>query len=171
MNVRSSAIRIPSAFLLLTVFGCFAAETKVVNPAEKEISGVKTHFIDDARLNNEELVQVLTLARQCGITNIAEVETFYRLPGRERGIRVNSEERVAGRNISFDSVAIYKLGWIVADPGKGVTRIGEFRVDEPKKCTTLLRTYEINGSPARVIIEEGVEVAFADKVIPLILSK
>lgn len=132
---------------------------------------VKTDFAAGANLLPSELKQVVALAKQGGMADVAEVSTFHYVPGGGRGIRVKSAERVDDRNISFDSVAIHKSGWDSSSPSKdGVPRDGNFWCDADGKYTTLLRSYEFNKQAVKIEIGRGVDIAIADKVIPLIIA-
>ena len=111
------------------------------------------------------------LARQSGIEDAAEVETFNYLPGGGRGISVKSKDHIDGRNISYDTIILSKTGWDGLEPDKTTKRLGNFCVREPGKYTTHLRAYELKKKTNRIVIGEGVDTAFADKVIPLIASK
>lgn len=130
---------------------------------------IKTDFAAGANLLPSELKQVVALAKQSGMVDVAEVSTFHYVPGGGRGISVKSTERVDGRNTSFDTVTIHKSGWNTSSPSKdGVNRDGNFWCDRDSKHTTVLRSYEFNQQPVRIVIGRGVDIALADKVIPLI---
>lgn len=130
---------------------------------------IKTDFAAGANLLPSELKQVVALAKQSGLADVAEVSTSPILPVGGKLIYVKSAERVDGRNISFESVCVHKMGWDVLEPAKnGVKRDGNFWVNADDKRTTLLRSYEFNRHAVRVQIGSGVDIAFADKVIPLI---
>lgn len=130
---------------------------------------IKTDFAAGANLLPSELKQVVALAKQCGMVDVAEVSTFHYVPGGGRGISVKSTERVDGRNTSFDTVTIHKSGSDSPSPSKdGVIRDGNFWGDKDSKHTTVLRSYEFNKQAVKIEIGLGVDIAFADKVIPLI---
>jgi hypothetical protein len=115
--------------------------------------------------------QVLELAKAYGIENPSEVRTFYCLPTLDRGISVKSTEHVDGRNTSFDSVTISKNGWDQRQPEKNARRVGTFWADADAKYSTLLRLFEFRKATIQISIGKGIDVAFADKVIPLINAK
>ena len=147
----------------------FAGQTnQTKNVASPRIT---TNFIAEARLTHSEVKQVLELAKTCGIDTPSEVSTFHYLPSVAKGISVKSVERVDGRNISFDTVTISKKGWYEGEPQKGSKRVGDFWANADAKYSTLLRRYEFKKTPIQISIDKGVDVAFADKVIPLIDAK
>jgi hypothetical protein len=165
--MKSNSILTFTSVLLLAAIGCLADQTNAVQPSKQQPSQIKTNFVKGAELNSVEINQVLTLARQSGIEDAAEVETFhYMPPAGGRGIRVKSKERVDGRNISYDTVTLSKNGW-GAKPDKSLE---PFKVRDPK-YTTHLRTYEINKKIIRITIGEGITTTFADKALPAIISK
>ena len=164
--MKSNSILIFNSVLLLWALGCLADQTNAGLPSAQLPSQIKTNFVKGAELNSVEINQVLTLARQNGIEDAAEVRTFYYLPTRNRGIHVKSKERVDGRNISYDTVTLSKNEW-GAKPDQALEPI---KVSDPK-YTTYLRIYEINKKIIRITIGEGITTTIADKVIPAIVSK
>lgn len=149
-----------------------ADQPKSLKQPSLEPKPIKTDFAAGANLLPSELKQVVALAKQSGIDDVAEVNTFHYVPAGGRGISVKSVERADGRNTSHDSILVHKSSWDDFVPGKnGVKRDGNFWVDVDGKRTTLLRSYEFNGQPVRIEIGEGADIAFADKVIALIAAK
>ena len=132
---------------------------------------ITTNFIAEARLTASEVKQVLELAKACGLDTPSEVRTFHYLPSVTKGISVKSVERVDGRNSSFDTVTVCKLGWEGRDPDKSAKRVGDFWADSEAKYSTLLRRYEFKKTPIQISIGKGIDVALADRVIPLIDAK
>jgi hypothetical protein len=122
-------------------------------------------------LNAGELQQVLSLATQAGITNVGEVIIGRGFPALSKEITVKSKERLDGRNISYESIHVGKTGWTGFIKPAGAKQSGGFWTDASQKYTTLERTYELGGTTRRIRLSEGVDVAFADKVIPLIAAK
>jgi len=169
--MKSNSILIFTSVLLLAAFGCLADQTDAVQPSGQKSTQIKTNFVKGAELNSVEINQVLMLARQSGIEDAAEVETFNYLPGGGRGISVKSKDHVDGRNIFYDTLLLSKNGWDGLEPDKTTKRLGNFCVRELGKYTTHLLTYEVKKNTIRIVIGEGVDIAFADKVIPLIASK
>jgi len=143
------------------------------NQAKRAVSPEKitTNFIAEAHLTASEIKQVLELAKACGIDRPSEVRTFHYLPSVTKGISVKSVERVDGRNTSFDTVTISKLGWEERDSDKSSKRVGDFWAGAEAKYSTLLRRYEFKKATIQISIGKGIDVAFADKVIPLIDAK
>lgn len=133
-------------------------------------AGIKLSYIPAAKLNAIELRQVLSLARQVGITNVGEVSTGYSLPTATRHVFVKSRERVNGRNIRHELVTIEKSGWGREDMPKQALRSGSFWVEPSSSYTVLERTYEIGGTRRRITVQEK-DIPVADIAIPLIAAK
>jgi len=132
---------------------------------------ITTNFVAGAHLTASEIKQVLSLARTCGIVDPSEIETFQYLPGGGQGISVKSSERVNGRNTLFDTVIVSKKDWDYREPNTNSIRVGAFWAEADAKHTTLLRSYEFKKTTIQISIGEGIAIAFADKVIPLIDAK
>jgi len=147
-----------------------AGESKQVKQASKTYP-VTRNFIADAKLTPSEVKQVLELAKKCGINHPSEVRTFHYLPTSGRGISVKSLEKVDGRNTSFDMVTISKKGWDQGEAETNSIRVGNFWAEKDAKYSTLLRRYEFKKAAIQISIGKGVDLAFADKVIPLIDGK
>jgi len=145
--------------LTAAAFHCPAGQT----------NSVKTNFIADAQLTKIELEQVLSLARRAGIHDAGEVATFQMLPGGGKGISVTSKERVEGRDIFFDYVCIYKIGWTDIETNKDAVWIGKFWSDSAK-VTAHVRLYQLSKKAVRVDIGDNVDVKIADQAIPLIVA-
>ncbi len=143
------------------------------NQSKRAVSPQKitTNFIAEAHLTPSEIKQVLELAKACGIDKPSEVRTFHYLPSLTKGISVKSVERVDGRNTSFDTVTISKLGWEERDSDKPSKRVGDFWAGSEAKYSTLLRQYEFKKASIQISVGKGIDVAFADKVIPRIDTK
>src|SRR5580704_8571859 len=76
--------------------------------ATNQVAGVKTNFIDDAKLSEKEVHQVLELAKICGIKEPGEINTFHFRPIGGRGIDIKSVERISGRDTYFETLMIQK---------------------------------------------------------------
>ena len=148
-----------------------AGQTNVFKSSTPPATTIKKNFLKDAPLSATEMSQVLSLAHQCGIHDVAEIGTYYALPSSIKVISVKSTDRVDGQNTSFDTVSINKIGWGDSGPENNAKRIGNFWVDTPGRYTTLLRSYEYGKKTVQIAIGDGIEIAFADKVIPLIAAK
>lgn len=134
-----------------------------------ESGSIKTNFFRGARLSPSELELVVSLAKQSGLFNVSEVSTDPNWPGTNISILVKSVGRVDGRNLSYDVLVIRKTGWHGRKPDDEVVkRAGGFWCEPNGKFTRLLRRYEFNHQRVGVEIGEGVDIAIADKVIPLI---
>lgn len=133
-------------------------------------AGIKLSYIKEAKLNEIELQQVLTLAQGVGITNIASVSTVYGIPGMSRHVIIKSGERINGRNISYCGVSISRTGWQARKKTDEDLQPGDFQVEASGKYTTLERTYELAGVTRRVSIAEK-DIEVADLAIPLIAAR
>ncbi|MDB4749876.1 hypothetical protein OAF83_03115, partial [Rubripirellula sp.] len=98
-------------------------------------------YIQGAKLTKAQEQNVIELANQCGITNVAKISTYYLRPTRNRGITVESVEEIAGRDVSCDVLEIrYEKWWPqIAGPPKGHKQIGDFSSGKarPRKQTIL----------------------------------
>lgn len=149
---------------------CLSGQTNQTT-CPKQQPNIKTNFVKDAELSIAEVKQVLELAKKLGIDDPVEVSTFYFLPSTLRGICVKSADRIEGRSTCYDTATISKDSWTALEADKNATWVGDFWANKDAKDTTLLRRYESNKETIQVALRNGVDVAFADKVIPLILSK
>lgn len=133
-------------------------------------AGIKLSYIPTAKLNAVELHQVLSLARQSGITNVESVSTVYGIPGPSRHVIVKSKERVDGRNVSYDTLSMDRKSWESGEKSGGILDPIDFKVEKSGKQAHFERSYELAGKLRRVAMSEK-DVAVADKVIPLIAAK
>jgi hypothetical protein len=115
--------------------------------------------------------EVISLARQCGISQPGEVRTFHWLPGGGRGVAVKSVERIKGADITFDEITIGKEGWTDFSASREGMRTGGFWANPSDKSTTRLRVYDFRGERIRVRIGDGITTELSDKIIPLIEAK
>lgn len=170
LNVKGYKI-FPFAILaILTIgFGCATSGDRYA-PEIGQVSGIKTIFIPQAKLSLTEVEQVVALAKECGIQDVAEIETGYGLPTFIRSIIVRGKERVEGRDISMDTIDLERVGWCDRKPGAQAKRCGAFWTEQLKKYTKLMHEYEFAGSVCRITINQGVDPSLADKVIPQVLA-
>lgn len=132
--------------------------------------GIKLSYLPAAKLDETELRQVLWLAQQVGVTNVAEVNTSYAAPSATKLVSVISKERVDGRNISYETVAIHRPDWGAWSKPERVLQSGDFWVSASDKITWLQRTFDIGGTTRRITLEER-DIPVADIAIPLIVAK
>jgi len=159
-----------TVLLIISSQTCIAGQTnQPVRP--QKLPTVKTNFVAEGQLSAAEVKQVLELAKKLGIANPVEVSTHDVMPGGGRYVWVKSADRSEGRSTWYDAATIYKDSWTYAEAGKSAIQLGDFWADKNAKNTTLLRRYEFNKETIQIAIRSGVDIAFADKVIPLILSK
>ena len=133
-------------------------------------AGIKLSYIPAAKLDELELRRVLWLAQQVGITNVAKVSTDYARPSATKLVSVTSKERVDGRNISYETVAIHRPDWGGWSKPERAFQSGEFWVSASDKITWLQRTFDIGGTTRRITLKEK-DIPVADKAIPLIAAK
>jgi len=131
---------------------------------------VKTIFEDDAKLTEQEVKDVLLLARQCGIDQPAEVRTFHFLPGSDHGIEVKSIAETNGLDVAFDTIRIRDIDWGFSESNKTSMRAGKFWAVPAAKDTTHLRLYDFGKEKIGVQLF-GITPELADKIIPLIAAK
>lgn len=164
--IREDTFRQQVRWILVLAFVCLVvccgrgAETNIVK-------GVRTHF-ESAVLSDTELATVIRLAKRCGITNVVEVDTFYYLPGGDRGIEVKGAEEIRGRKISFVTVTIDRDKWMgkeVRQHSMVLKSIGEFWVSRYGVITNVLTTFSINGGTIRVKLSDDVPLPTADKIV------
>jgi len=122
-------------------------------------------------LTPREVTEVVSLARECGISEPEEVRTFYWLPGGGKGVTVKSVERTNAADITFDEIEIGKSGWTGFGASGTVKRVGGFWAEASGKFTRHFRVYDFRGERIRVNIREGITTDLADKVIPIIEAK
>ena len=152
------------------VLTCAGAQTNIAKPVAPPVATIKTEFVEDAKLSNAEVDQLVALASQSGINDVVKVETFHYRPGSHREISVSSKERVDGRSISYDIIYVERIGWDSFEPEPNSKRVGPFWTRHPKR-TVLSREFEIGKERIRLTIDEGVDVAIVDQAIPLIAAK
>jgi hypothetical protein len=161
--------------LLLLVCGilqCVGADTGGrTNSSPQKVPQIKTIFVDDAKLTDQEVKDVVSLARQCGISEPGEIRTFHYLPTTHRGISVKSVELVQGSDITFDEIHIGNIKWTKSVPDENTKRVADFCATPSEKYTTHLRVYDFRGEQIRVQIWAGITPELADKIIPLIAAK
>ena len=118
-----------SFFAMCGVNSSGADSTVRTNTPQSKLPQVKTTFVDDAKLNEQEVKDVVSLARQCGIDQPAEVSTFHYRPIGGKGISVKSVERVKGVDITIDEISIEKIGWTEFERDKNCQKGGKFPCD------------------------------------------
>ena len=146
------------------------ANTGGQNPPGKAHS-VKTTFVDDGELTAQEVGEVVSLARECGINEPGEVETFNWLPAGGKGVSVKSVERFKGADITYDEITIAKTGWSEIGVGGKSKRVGAFWADPSDKFSAHLRLYAFRGDQIRVGIGDGITVELADQVISALAAR
>ncbi len=131
---------------------------------------IRTNFVADAILKPDEMVSVIALAKSCGVSQVAGIETFHYLPSNTRGIRVISVERTNGRRVTFDTVEILRQGWTYKskpeDPAKTRSN-GEFWVAKDLRPTIHheLVTFSTPQGTIRVIVSPEITMNIADRII------
>jgi hypothetical protein len=165
-------VTITISFISLNVISVpCPAQTNAPKVTQPLPASLTTNFVKDAELSVAEVNQVVSLAVQCGIPDVDQIRTFHYLPGLARGISVKSKERRSGRSVSYDTVSLGHTGWNTLPPGAKAKRLGAFWVNEPYLRTTLLREFAISNKTVRVQIGENIDMALADKVIPLVVAR
>jgi len=120
--------------------GPWLAISEVVKRIPTPVS-FERKYIQAAKLTKAQEQNIIELANQCGITNVAKISTYYLRPTRNRGITVESVEEIAGRDVSCDVLEIrYEKWWPqIGGPPKGDNQIGDFSAGNarPRKQTIL----------------------------------
>jgi hypothetical protein len=171
-NAISPACFLSAMLLALNCFSTAAETTNIIeiSASRNTSSKIKTVFVKDGELTKAEIIQAIKLASQNGLTNAAEISTFYFFPG-GKGISVKSSELHEGRNTRFETVYINKLGWSPIMTNSETKLTGKFWVDDAGKVLTLLRDYKsTNGQPFQVSIGKSVDVELADRVVDLFVA-
>jgi hypothetical protein len=170
-KVKSSIAMVRFLAVTVVLLNCattFADTTNLVDIGESKSGKQKiiTIFPDDTILTKQEIVQVINLAKQNGLTNANEVGVFHFIPGGGKGITVKSAELHEGRNTRFDTVYIYKAGWSGMETNSKSMVNGKFWSDKDGNISTLLRDYKsTNGAIFQVAIGKDVDFAIADKLV------
>lgn len=152
--------------------GCRApvSESSATKPKFAETAFVKTKYLRHAELSQAELANVLSLAKSCGIPDVIEVETFYYLPSTSKGISAKGRLKVEGRNHSFDSIVVDRMGWSYRESSTNALHLDNLWATPTDRRTTLLRDYVINGTAKQIEIGKAVSVDLADMVISRVFS-
>jgi len=116
------------------------------------------------------LEAVLELAKIVGMSEVAEVSTFYYIPGHfYRGILVTGPEKVDGRKITFQTLGVFREGWSSkakpTGPGQA-SSIGQFWIESRKLADIHeLTTFATAKGIIRVAVQDGIPIETADKII------
>ena len=149
--------------ILVSMIVLTAATSSIA--AANATNAVVTHFSPGLELSAPELKQVLAVAKQCGLTNSAEVSTFHFIPAGGKGVSVQSRNRVKDRDTYSDTLSVYRVGWTTFNPDSMAIKEGPFSPNPLSMYTTHQRQYQLGGTNAYVVIGNGVDVAFADEVM------
>ena len=150
------------------VFAATAGSPEETTPAALPL---KTFFADEhARLSDAELDQVVSLAKECGLRDVALVQTFYVLPSSVGRICVTSGKQTLERNTTYECVYMSRIGWHKGDAPPKAKRVGLFWVAKPYKSPVLLRAYQIGEKSIQIQLCDRIRPAFADLVLAQIVS-
>ena len=91
-------------------------------------------YVQDAELTEAEEQLAIQLAKQCGVSNIAKISTYYLHPSNAKGILVEGVEEIAGRHVSYQTLRINYKKWHVQDAGprENETQLGGFWAGKPQ---------------------------------------
>lgn len=176
LNLMTASVCFTSAIVryacacgvILVAFAATAGSADDRTPAAPT---VKTVFADEhARLSGAEVDQVVSLAKDCGLRDVAVIQTFYVLPSRVRGICVTSDKKTMDRNTTYECVYASRIGWQANDPPTKAKRAGPFWVTKPYKSPVLLRAYHIEDKRIEIQICDRIRPALADAVLAQILG-
>ncbi len=132
---------------------------------------IQTIFGDDAELTSQEVSDVLSLARQCGIRKPAEVRTFHYIIQGGAGVTVKGVERIQGANITFDAITIRNTGWSEDTLSGEAKRVGSFWAEPDQLYITHIRLHTFRGEKIRVELEDDTPAEFADQVISAMAAR
>ena len=164
MKPLSKSLRCVSSTLAIFPILFFSSYVGLAAPADT--NQVVTKFEKGLWLTRNQIKSVLALTRQCGLTNIAIVETFLYVPGSSPGIRVKGAETTQGRTVSVDVLDVKFSGWNdETEIDQKAKRLRGFWVNLPYVTTQRFTIFQINGMSRKVRVEEGIPLETADKII------
>ena len=133
---------------------------------------VKTKFESGLRLTPDQLKTVLSLARRCGITNIASVESFRFIPVPIPRIRVESAEEKRGRRVLINVLNMKFSAWNdETEIHPKAKRLRGFWVDPPYVEIQISTLFKINGLLAKVYVDKVITIEVADKIMEAFAKK
>jgi len=96
-------------------------------------AGFTRQYVKRAVLSKEQEKVVVELARKRGIPKVASISTYNLYPTAARGIRVQGEDAIQGRNVSCKVLNVrYKSWWHPNQgPRKGDLQSGDFWAGQP----------------------------------------
>ena len=135
-------------------------------------SGIKINYGKGPMLSGQEVDIAIKLARRAGMTNIAEIYSYYLHPSPQVGIGVKGHETITGRRLSFVSIQIETEG--LAE--EIIRRPTEILVSEDNYWIGAIRTntftlFEAKGRTIRVSLSDKVSVEQADSLIAALATK
>lgn len=129
-------------------------------------SPVVTQFAEEAKLTPDQVDTVLRLARQCGMTEVAEIKTYNIHPSPYFGILLKSPEVIRGRTITYETLNVDYEAWRdsnwVAFEAKG---LGHFWASKDDLHKWDFTTFELEKKTIRISLHENFPVDLADKII------
>ncbi|MEC9054018.1 MAG: hypothetical protein VX633_01835, partial [Verrucomicrobiota bacterium] len=73
--------------------------------------GVERDYVEGAVLTRGQELEVIDLARECGIEKVSRISTYNMFPTPFRGIMVHGVEQVEGREVSGRVLNVSYLKW------------------------------------------------------------
>jgi hypothetical protein len=115
--------------------------------------------------------EVIQLARKCGISNVASINTHNIHPSSHYGIGVDGVERVEGRKIRRDSLQVIHPSWMGTNwhPKSQHINVGKFWA-EPKLTTWEHTTFEVGIQTLRIRLNDDLPVETADELLAAIAA-
>lgn len=132
--------------------------------------GVETDYVDGAVLTRGQELEVIDVARECGIEKASRISTYNMFPTPFRGIMVHGVEQVEGREVSGRVLNVSYLKWLEpeARPRKGEVRKGDFWAGKYRLTKkTILRT---GGKEYRVGSLKGMTAKESEEILGLFLD-
>jgi hypothetical protein len=126
---------------------------------------VTTSFAKGAELTAAEVKDVLTIAHRAGVTNVAEVYTYFISPSPDRGVGVKETDTITDRQIHCRILFIMRGKWQEeshAAPTNSI-QVGDFWLDSVHvQNLTILR---VQGREFKISVSGGIPVVQAEAIL------
>ncbi len=133
-----------------------------------DTQSIRTNFVAEAMLSPTELLTVVQLAKNCGVEQVAEVNTSKRNYPHCLVVSVKSAETVVGRRVSYVTVSMILQPWNmrIIEPGdRPVKSSGGFRFGASEVRTNRFTTFTVSDKKIRVRLKEGMLLSIADSIV------
>jgi hypothetical protein len=137
-----------------------------------EAAQIRTNFVATGVLSSLEVSNVVRLAEECGISNVAEVSTVYQRPSTSWAICVKSQEIVTGRRIDYQTLQVFSDSgsgpWRQPSASQPPLRVGQFWVPRTVHLPVVdheALAFETGTGEIRVEILGDIPLEIADKIV------